>query len=114
MKNYILLTLVTLIYCKSESKSSKSIDNPGEIQVTEATGDTDNDTDTKNNLAALTQKIFTAAQRNSDNNFSQKLSVNWVSEKIVEYRLIFDNKSCSETIGGRATAIKSKNDPFYE
>ncbi|MHA7055724.1 hypothetical protein ACWGOQ_0000785 [Aquimarina sp. M1] len=109
MKNYTLLLLFVFICCKSESKSSDDLENTTKITTTETVSDTSVET----NDGILTQKTYTATQKDANGSFTQKLSVSWLTEDTIQYTLVFENQSCQKrTISGKATALKPKEEPF--
>ncbi|AXT51708.1 hypothetical protein D1818_12975 [Aquimarina sp. BL5] len=109
MKNYTLLLLFAFICCKSESKPSNNLNGLSETDPVE-TVDSVNE---EESIIVLTQKTYAATQKDKNGDFTQKLSVSWLSEDTIQYTLVFENQYCKKTtIGGKATALKPGKEPF--
>jgi len=109
MKNYTLLLLFAFICCKSESKPSNDLNGLSETDPVEAVDSVNEE----ENIIVITQKTYAATQKDKNGNFTQKLSVSWLSEDTIQYTLVFENQYCKKTtIGGKATALKPGKEPF--
>ncbi|WP_378180928.1 hypothetical protein [Aquimarina sp. SS2-1] len=109
MKNYALLLLFALICCKSESKSSNDTEKRNQINATENI----ENLSAENSAAIMMQKTYTAVLKDANNNFTQNLTVSWLSDDTIQYVLTFENQSCKKTtIGGRATILNPGKEPF--
>ncbi|WP_108803286.1 hypothetical protein [Aquimarina sp. Aq107] len=115
MKNYTLLLLFAFICCKSESKS------PNDTTVNNNLVNSENVSDVTitNNSNPRTYSIQgTGSSKKGENskknagNFSQNLSIQWISDTAIQYTLTFNNATCNKTIGGRASIVKANKEPF--
>ncbi|SEM07517.1 hypothetical protein SAMN04487910_4064 [Aquimarina amphilecti] len=109
MKNYILLLLFAFICCKSESKPANELKDT-EINATQMAEDLSPETESTNTIIAT--KTYVIEQNNANGNYSQNLSISWISDNTVEYTLTWNNSSCKKTIKGRANSIKPEKEPF--
>ncbi|GAA0715694.1 hypothetical protein GCM10009430_10490 [Aquimarina litoralis] len=115
MKNYALLFLFALICCKSESKS------PNETTVSNNLANSENVSDiiTTNNTNPRTYSIQGTSSakkgessKKNGGNFSQNLSIQWVSDTTIQYTLTYSSGACNKTVGGKATIVKANGEPF--
>lgn len=116
MKNYALLFLFALICCKSESKSPNDTTVSNNIANSENVSDA---TTSANNSNPRTYSIQgTSSSKKGENskkngsNFSQNLSIQWISDTTIQYTLTFNSGACNKTVGGRATMVKANKEPF--
>ncbi len=51
------------------------------------------------------EKVYIAKQENSDDDFYQELSIHWISDTEIKYKLIYDNQLCAGECVGTAVQI---------
>ncbi|MGY3791806.1 hypothetical protein [uncultured Aquimarina sp.] len=115
MKNYALLFLFALICCKSESKSPNDTTVSNNITNSENVSDvttTDNSNPRTYSIQGTSSAKKGENSKKNGGNFSQNLSIQWISDTSIQYTLTYSNGSCNKTVGGRATIVKAKNEPF--
>ncbi len=106
-KLIVLLIALTVHSCNIEKKDTKRLN----VSTIKDSVQVKKEITEINKEKKTYDKIFTAKQEKSNDDFHQELSVNWISENEIEYKLIYSNQLCEGESRGKAINKNPGMDP---